>query len=697
MTVQIRPVILSGGTGTRLWPVSREGMAKQLLPLTDELTMLQKTLSRVVGQPGFGAPMVVGSHAVRFTIKEQVEKIAPQAMIVLEPVRRDTMPAVLLAATIAAAEDENAVLAVMPSDHIVTGEDEFRAAVRTAAARVEQAGIAVIGVKPTEPATGYGYIRPGAASGEGVMAVERFVEKPDAATAAKLIAEGCLWNAGLFCFRAGWLIEAMAKLYPEDVSRMAEAVRRMHSDLGMFIPGDAFGDVHAISFDHAFMEKTRDAHVVAAGFTWSDVGDWNALWKVAAKDKDGNAAKGDVVTVDARNNLVRAETRTVCALGVDDLTIVETADAVLVAPREELATKEKLELEAKQQIADIEPLRTEVFQLNYQKAENVGKLLGDSKQGMLSKRGSSVVDVRTNKLFVQDTASRLDDVRRLIGQIDVAVRQVLIEARIVIVNDDFTRELGVRAGVTGTKQNGNDGVYVTSGSLESTDTSLSSALENLRNGNATPYPIDVPTGGAANQRYNINLPVASPAGRLAFMVLGSDYIVDLELSAAQAEGRGEIISSPRVITANQKEASIEQGVEIPYQQSASSGATTIQFKKAVLSLKVKPLITPDNRIILDLAVTKDSVGKVIVTSGGVNVPAIDTRTLTTQVLVGDGETVVLGGILETTRRDTENKVPLIGDIPVLGHLFKNTIKVNNKDELLIFVTPKILREGAKVN
>lgn len=334
MTVQIRPVILSGGTGTRLWPVSREGMAKQLLPLTDELTMLQKTLSRVVGQPGFGAPMVVGSHAVRFTIKEQVEKIAPQAMIVLEPVRRDTMPAVLLAATIAAAEDENAVLAVMPSDHIVTGEDEFRAAVRTAAARVEQAGIAVIGVKPTEPATGYGYIRPGAASGEGVMAVERFVEKPDAATAAKLIAEGCLWNAGLFCFRAGWLIEAIAKLYPEDVSRMAEAVRRMHSDLGMFIPGDAFGDVHAISFDHAFMEKTRDAHVVAAGFTWSDVGDWNALWKVAAKDKDGNAAKGDVVTVDARNNLVRAETRTVCALGVDDLTIVETADAVLVAPRD---------------------------------------------------------------------------------------------------------------------------------------------------------------------------------------------------------------------------------------------------------------------------------------------------------------------------------------------------------------------------
>jgi type IV pilus assembly protein PilQ len=207
----------------------------------------------------------------------------------------------------------------------------------------------------------------------------------------------------------------------------------------------------------------------------------------------------------------------------------------------------------------------------------------------------------------------------------------------------------------------------------------------------------VPTGDAAINRYNVNLPVSNPAGSLAFLLLGSDYIVDLELSAAQAEGRGEVVSSPRIITANQKEAIIEQGTEIPYQQSASSGATTISFKKAVLSLKVKPLITPDNRIILDLAVTKDSVGQVVVTSGGVNVPAIDTRTLTTQVLVGDGQTVVLGGILETTRRDSEKKVPYIGDIPVFGHLFKTTTKVNNKNELLIFVTPKILREGVKVD
>jgi type IV pilus assembly protein PilQ len=203
-------------------------------------------------------------------------------------------------------------------------------------------------------------------------------------------------------------------------------------------------------------------------------------------------------------------------------------------------------------------------------------------------------------------------------------------------------------------------------------------------------------GAAAQNRYNVNLPVVSPAGRLAMAVLGSDYIVDLELSAAQAEGRGEIKSSPHVITANQKEASIEQGVEIPYQQSASSGATTVEFKKAVLALKVTPQITPDNRIILDLNVKKDSIGQVVVTSGGVNVPSIDTREISTQVLVNDGQTVVLGGILETEERKDETKVPYIGDVPVLGRLFKSTRRTNNKDELLIFVTPKILHEGVNV-
>jgi type IV pilus assembly protein PilQ len=198
---------------------------------------------------------------------------------------------------------------------------------------------------------------------------------------------------------------------------------------------------------------------------------------------------------------------------------------------------------------------------------------------------------------------------------------------------------------------------------------------------------------AAANRYNVNLPVSNPAGSIALGILGGNFLVDLELSAAQAETQANIISSPRVITANQKEATIEQGVEIPYQQSASSGATTIQFKKAVLSLKVTPHITPDNRVILDLDVRDDSVGNVVVASGGVNVPSIDTREISTQVLVNDGQTVVLGGILQTTQREDDTKVPYLGDIPILGHLFKSTSHQDNKDELMIFITPKILREG----
>ncbi|HWK50226.1 MAG TPA: hypothetical protein VNR40_10085, partial [Steroidobacter sp.] len=200
----------------------------------------------------------------------------------------------------------------------------------------------------------------------------------------------------------------------------------------------------------------------------------------------------------------------------------------------------------------------------------------------------------------------------------------------------------------------------------------------------------------AIDRYLVNLPAANPAGRLALALIDSDYLVDLELSAAQAEGRGEIISSPRLITANQREATIEQGVEIPYQESSSSGATTTQFKKAVLSLKVTPQITPDNRVILDLTVSKDSVGQLVASATGGFVPSIDTREIVTQVLVNDGQTVVLGGILETERRDAERKVPYLGDIPVVGRLFKSTTTTDNKDELLIFVTPRILREGSSL-
>jgi type IV pilus assembly protein PilQ len=373
-------------------------------------------------------------------------------------------------------------------------------------------------------------------------------------------------------------------------------------------------------------------------------------------------------------------------------------NVIIVAPTDELAAREKAELAARQDVQELAPLRSEYLQVNYAKAADLATLIKSQAGGggLLSKRGTVSVDERTNTLLLQDSADRLDDIRRLVGTLDIPVRQVQIEARIVIVSDDFSRELGVRAGFTGNTANGNDGLFATSGTATSVDTTVASALDNLAGGSASPYPVEVPVGASAPQRYNVNMPVASPAGSLAFMLLGSDYLVDLEISAAQNEGRGEVISTPRVITANQREASIEQGVEIPYQESASSGATTIQFKKAVLALKVTPQITPDNRIILDLNVKKDSVGQVIVGGAGQQVPSIDTREITTSVIVNDGQTVVLGGILETERRETEKKVPYLGDVPVLGRLFKTTGKTNNKDELLIFVTPKILREGVSV-
>jgi type IV pilus assembly protein PilQ len=370
-------------------------------------------------------------------------------------------------------------------------------------------------------------------------------------------------------------------------------------------------------------------------------------------------------------------------------------NVIIVAPQEELASREKADLAAKKDIQELAPLRSEYLQVNYAKAQDMAGLIKSQGGTLLSTRGNVAVDERTNTLLLQDTADRLADIRRLVATLDIPVRQVLIEARIVIVNDDFKRDLGARVGYTTAQSNGS-GIWTTSGTAAATDTTIASALANQASTGSS-FPVQVPTGSTgAPQRYNVNLPVASPAGSFALGILGSNYIVDLELSAAQAETRAEVISSPRVITANQKEATIEQGTEIPYQQSASSGATTISFKKAVLSLKVTPQITPDNRIILDLDVRKDSIGSITVASGGVNVPSIDTKEIITQVLVNDGQTVVLGGVLETNHRDDQNKVPFLGDIPILGALFKLQSKVNNKDELLIFVTPKIVREGVNV-
>jgi type IV pilus assembly protein PilQ len=370
-------------------------------------------------------------------------------------------------------------------------------------------------------------------------------------------------------------------------------------------------------------------------------------------------------------------------------------NVIIVAPQEELAAREKADLAAKKDIQELAPLRAEYLQVNYAKAAEMAALIKTQSGSLLSPRGSVAVDERTNTLLLQDTADRLADIRRLVATLDIPVRQVLIESRIVVVNDDFERDLGARIGLTTVNANGN-GVITTSGTAAATDQITSSAATNAAT-TGSPFPVSYPAGTTgAPERYNVNLPVANPAGSFALGILGNNFLVDLELSAAQAETKAAVISSPRVITANQKEATIEQGTEIPYQQSASSGATTISFKKAVLSLKVTPQITPDNRIILDLDVRNDSIGTITVTSGGVNVPSIDTKEISTQVLVNDGQTVVLGGILETTSRDASTKVPYLGDIPVLGNLFKTTTKTDNKDELLIFVTPKIVREGVNV-
>ncbi len=382
-------------------------------------------------------------------------------------------------------------------------------------------------------------------------------------------------------------------------------------------------------------------------------------------------------------------------LATKGLDMRENGNVIIVAPAEEIAAREKADLEARQEIRQLEPLLSEFIQVNYAKASGMAELIKGSKGGkggsLLSERGSVGIDDRTNTLLVQDVAERIADIRRMVAKLDIPVSQVLIESRIVVVRDDFSRDMGIRWGVTAVRDR-SDGLVAVTGSGQGANTIVTSGISNINN-TGQPFPVQVP---ALGDRYNVNLPVANPAGQLALAILDDDYLVDLELSALQAEGMGEVVSSPRVITANQKEASIRQGVEIPYQESSSSGATTTQFKEAVLSLKVTPQITPDNRIILDLAVTKDSVGQVITTERGGQVPSIDTRAIETQVLVDNGQTVVLGGIYETEQGEDYTKVPFLGDIPWLGNLFRSTRKVSNKSELLIFVTPKVLKEGSNI-
>ena len=355
----------------------------------------------------------------------------------------------------------------------------------------------------------------------------------------------------------------------------------------------------------------------------------------------------------------------------------QIGNVIMIAPRDEIAAKEKLDLESRQQISDIEPVHTESFQMNYQKADAMAKLLGDTNQKMLTKRGSVAIDVRTNTLFVRDTPTQLEEVRKLLEQIDVSVRQVMIEARIVEATDLFSRNLGARFGIQNTNWN-NTGV---SGAIAGTQGSAA-----LAGG--------TPVGGTAP--LNVNLPAAGVAGvlggpaalGLSLIKINNGTLINLELSALEADSKGRIISSPRIVTADQVEATIEQGTEIPFQQATSSGATSISFKKAVLSLKVTPQITPDDNIIMDLNVNQDTVG--VTTPAG---PSINTKRVDTQVLVENGGTVVIGGIFGRIESKSVNKVPLLGDIPVLGILFRNTAKTDDKTELMVFITPRILKDS----
>lgn len=391
------------------------------------------------------------------------------------------------------------------------------------------------------------------------------------------------------------------------------------------------------------------------------------------------------------------------------LSMRQTGNVIMVAPTQEVAAQEKLELESQQQIEDLSPLRSEFIQVNYAKAAELAGMIKSKDTNMLSERGNVTVDSRTNTLIVQDTTAKLDDIRGIVGRLDIPVRQVMIESRIVIANNDFARDLGVRFGVSGSTGSGPKPIrdpqtgeivswtgggtqLLTSGgmpgNLSTFDYQRGAFGRNVTTGVPFNSAIENPAG-SGNDALMVNLPAPTPSGAINFLIgkVGS-YLLQLELSAMQKEGRGEIISSPRVITSDSKQATIKVGQEIPYQSVSANQGTNVQFKEAVLQLDVTPQITPDDRIIMDLKVNKDSADFTRTVLGQ---PPIDTRSVETTVLVDNGETVVLGGVFEREKAFQKEQVPWLGDIPVLGRLFKLEQRRDNNTELLIFVTPKILK------
>lgn len=355
-------------------------------------------------------------------------------------------------------------------------------------------------------------------------------------------------------------------------------------------------------------------------------------------------------------------------------------NVMMVGPQAEVAAQEKLELEAKKQVKELSPLVSEFFEVSYAKAADLVKILkstsgnrsNDNNAKLISDRGGVSVDIRTNTLLVQETAEKLVEIRRIIERLDRPVRQVMIESRIVIANDDFTRDLGVRFGVAGIDQS-NDSISAITGGIDEGFVDTTVGIEDF--------------GGMI-----VDLPAANPAGAVHFLVgkIGSS-LLQLELSALQTEAKGEVISSPRVITSDQIEANISQGVQIPYQEASSSGATSTSFQEAFLELNVTPRITPDDRINLELNISKDEADR------STNPPAINVQKVETTVLVNNGDTVILGGIYERTNTEGTKKVPFFGDLPAVGVLFRNVTKADNNRELLFFITPKILKDNLVIN
>lgn len=366
----------------------------------------------------------------------------------------------------------------------------------------------------------------------------------------------------------------------------------------------------------------------------------------------------------------------------------KTGNVIWIAPRDELAAKEKLALESQMQVSELEPLRTETFQLNYHKADVIYKAITekkDSDRSFLSKRGSIVMDTRTNKLIVTDIPSRLEEIRRILNELDIPTRQVLIEARIVEANEDFAKNLGARLGINqtaaGSVQLGRAGLNIGG----------SAAATGFQTGQVQTQPNFLTDSLSTGSLRASNITPRTP-GQLSFVLFNSaaTRFLNLELSALEQDGKGKVISSPRVMTSDQNEALIEQGVEIPYQQATSSGATSVSFRKANLKLQVKPQITPDGRVQMALDVNKDTPNTQLSTGSGV---AIDTKHVKTDVLVENGGTVVIGGIYTQEERRTQTRVPFLGDLPYVGFLFRNTETDRSRAELLIFVTPRILSDN----